>query len=454
MRLLIVDDEENIRDFLKVELEMSGYTVFTSATGKEAIEVLKNNEVDVCFLDIILPDMNGLDVLSEIKQIDTGTKVIIITALHDLKLAVRATRLGAYDYITKPFSLDEIEIAAESAIDALRNERKLDVLEREISKCLASEFKGSSPRMRELYLLIDKAARLERDTFLITGETGTGKNLTARAIHNLSRRATGPFVSVQGTAIPENIFESELFGHEKGAFTDAKFMRQGFFELAKGGTIFFDEIGDVSFSIQSKLLGVIEERKFRRLGGNKEISADVTIIAATNKDLLTEIKKGAFREDLYYRLMVFPIHMPSLRERKEDIPHLAEFFLRRSCQEFRVAEKSFSQDVIKAFLSYSWPGNVREMKNIVERIAILHDSNLIGIEQLPAEIQNAGKTAAGDVKKTVLNIKEEYEKSYISELLIKHKGNVTHAAMDADMDRGSFQRLMRKYAIKSEIYRM
>lgn len=453
MKLLIVDDEENIRDFLKVELELSGYAVFTSSTGREAIEVLKNKEVDVCFLDIILPDMNGLDVLSEIRQIDSGIKVIIITALNDLKLAVRATRLGAYDYITKPFSLDEIEIAAESAIDALRNERKLDILEREVSKCLASEFRGTSPSMRELYVLIDKAAKLERGPFLITGETGTGKNLTARAIHNMSRRATGPFVSVQGTAIPENIFESELFGHEKGAFTDAKFMRQGFFELAKGGAIFFDEIGDISPGIQSKLLGVIEERKFRRLGGNKELSADVTIIAATNKDLSAEIKKGRFREDLYYRLMVFPIHMPSLRERKEDIPGLAEFFLKRSCQEFRVAEKSFSQDVINAFLAYAWPGNIREMKNIVERIAILHDSTLIGIEQFPAEIQNAGKAFVTDIKMAVHNIKEAYEKNYISDLLIKHKGNVTRAAQDANKDRGSFQRLMRKYSIRSEAFR-
>ncbi|MEW6409677.1 MAG: sigma-54 dependent transcriptional regulator, partial [Nitrospirota bacterium] len=453
MNLLIVDDEENIRDFLRLGLEKEGYTVFTFATGKEALDAIKNEQVDVCFLDIILPDMDGLDILASIRQTDPNIKIIIITAINDLKLTVKAMKLGAYDYITKPFSFDEIEIAAKSAIDALRAERKLNLLEMEFSRCLMGEFRGDSSKMREVYALIEKAALLEGRTILITGETGTGKSLAARTIHNMSRRADAPFVSVQCTALSENILESELFGHEKGAFTDAKFTRQGLFEFANEGTIFFDEIGDISLKIQSRLLGVLEEKRFRRLGGNKEINVDVNIIAATNKELFREVKEGHFREDLYYRLMVFPIHMPSLRERIEDIPGLTEFFLKRYCQEFAVQQKSFSNEALDALLSYPWPGNVRELKNIIERIVILNEMSVIRTEHLPLELQEKGGLPAEHFKKTILNVKEQYEKNYITSMLTKHRGNVTHASMEAGMDRGSFQRLMRKYSILSESFR-
>jgi len=453
MNLLIVDDEENIRDFLKMGLEAGGSRVMTSASGEEALEVIRNEHVDICFLDIILPDMNGIEVLSLIKQTAPNMKVIIITALNDIKLSVKAMRLGAFDYITKPFSLDEIEITAGAAMDALMAERKLDILEREFSRCIMGEFKGNSPKMQEVYALLEKAAQLDGRTLLITGETGTGKNLAARAIYEMSRRASGPFVTVQCTAIPENILESELFGHEKGAFTDAKITRQGLFEIADGGTIFFDEIGEINLLMQSKLLTVIEEKRFRRLGGNKEFNVDVTIIAATNKDLNKGIKEGWFREDLYYRLMGFPICMPSLRDRAEDIPGLAEFFLKKYCQEFSYLRKAFSQEVYDAFLAYKWPGNVREIKNIIERMVILHDTSVIRLEHLPPELKNEKAQAVEPLKKAVYREKDEYERERITKLLIKYRGNVTHASREANMDRGSFQRLMRKHSIRSESFK-
>lgn len=453
MNLLIVDDEENIRDFLRLGLEQAGHTVITCATGEEALDAIKNEQVDVCFLDIILPDMDGLDILASIRQTDPYMKVIIITALSDLKLTVRAMKLGAFDYIAKPFSFDEIEIAAKSAMDASRAERKLDLLEKEFSQCLMGEFRGNSPKIKEVYALMEKAALLEGLTILITGETGTGKSLAARSIHNMSRRADAPFVSIQCTAISESVLESELFGHEKGAFTDAKFLRQGFFEIANGGTIFFDEIGDINPRIQAKLLGVLDEKKFRRLGGNKEINVDVTIIAATNKDLSKEVREGRFREDLYYRLMVIPIHMPPLRERIEDIPGLTEVFLKRYCQEFGLQQKSLSNEALDAFLSHPWPGNVRELKNIIERIVILNETSVIRTGNLPPELQKKGGLPAEHFRKTILNVKEQYEKNYITSMLTKHRGNVTHASREAGMDRGSFQRLMRKYSISAESFR-
>lgn len=453
MNLLIVDDEENIRDFLKMGLESGGRRVITSASGTEAIDVIKNEHIDICFLDIILPDMNGIEVLSLIKQTAPNMKVIIITALNDIKLSVKAMRLGAFDYITKPFSFDEIEITAGAAMDALLAERKLDLLEREFSRCIMGEFKGNSPKMQEVYVLLEKAAMLDGRTILITGETGTGKNLAARAIYEMSRRASGPFVTVQCTAIPENILESELFGYEKGAFTDAKITRQGLVEIADGGTIFFDEIGEINLLMQSKLLTVIEEKKFRRLGGNKEINVDITIIAATNKDLTKGIKEGWFREDLYYRLMGFPVCLPPVRDRATDIPGLAEFFLKKYCQEFGCHQKSFSEEVYEAFLSYQWPGNIREIKNIIERLVILHDTPVIILEHLPLELRSKKTQPVEPLKRAVYREKEEYEQELIKKLLIKHRGNVTHASREANMDRGSFQRLMRKHSIRSESFK-
>lgn len=452
MNLLIVDDEENIRDFLMLGLKKSGYSVSACGTGREAIDAIKNEPIDVCFLDIILPDMSGIDVLMNVKEIAPSIKIIIITALSDVKLTVKAMKLGAHDYITKPFSFEEIEIAAKSAFDALKAERKLDIIERELSASMKEELIWSSPRMKEICSLIDKASMLEGRTILITGETGTGKNLAARTIHNMSKRADCPFVSVQCTTIPENILESELFGHEKGAFTDAKFTRLGLLETANCGTIFFDEIGDINPVVQSKLLNVLETKKFRRLGGNKEIDADVNVIAATNKDLSIEMKERRFREDLYYRLMGFPIHIPPLRERTEDIPDLAEFFMKKYCLEFGVEQKRFSREAVAALLSYQWHGNVRELKNIIERIVILHNSPVINLEHLPLDLQGKGLSEE-PLKKAVLKEKEQYEKNHITNLLISHRGNVTHASREAGMDRGSFQRLMRKYSIRSESFK-
>lgn len=453
MNILIVDDEENIREFLKMGLENGSDRVITSATGEEAVDVIKKEHVDICFLDIILPDMNGLEILDFIKQTTPNIKVIIITALNDIKLTVKAMRQGAFDYITKPFSLDEIEIAAKSAMDALMAERKLNVLKRELSGCIIGEFKGNCAKIREVYTLFEKAAHLDGRTILITGETGTGKNLAARTIYEMSRRANCPFVTVKCCAIPDNILESELFGHEKGAFTDAKHTRQGLFEIADGGTIFFDEIGEIDLSMQSKLLSVIEEKRVRRLGGNKEFNVDVTIIAATNKDINKEMKEGQFREDLYYRLVVFPIHLPPLRDMTEDIPQLAEFFLKKYCQEFSTMQKTFSKEVYDAFLSYHWPGNIREIKNIIERLVILYDTPIIRLVHLPPELQKKAQPVE-PLRKAVLRGKEEYERECIIKLLTKYSGNVTHASREADMDRGSFQRLMRRYSIRSGSFRV
>jgi len=385
--LLIVDDEPSIRRVLQAIFVKDGYTVQVAENGAKALEWASSNPVHLLITDLIMPDMNGVELIQKIKQSHPDSVAIIITAYATIKTCVDAMRYGASDYITKPFDMDEIRAvvrrvvsrAAETQISATGGEGK------SAGKAPPSLLANAvSPAMQEIIETISRAAR-SRATVLIRGESGTGKELVARALHQQSERSTGPFVPISCAALSETLLESELFGHDKNAFTGAATEKKGRFELAHGGTLFLDEIGDISSAVQVKLLRVLQQREFERVGGTKTIKVDVRVVAATNADLEQNIKDNKFREDLYYRLQVIQIEMPPLRQRVEDIPLLVSQFLHKFNLENGASVKSFSSEAMMHLLSYSWPGNVRELENVVERCVVMSDPKAISIEaiQLP-----------------------------------------------------------------------
>ena len=451
-KILVVDDEHFITWSLKQYLEKEGYEVYTAGSGEEAIEICNAEVPDIVLLDVHLPGMSGLESLDMIRKANRDACVVIITAHGDIETAVSAMKLGAYDFVEKPFELDRISVLIRKARETLTLRREVSYLRQEqLDRYSFSNIIGQSRAMREVVSLVRKVAESNANTILLQGESGTGKNLIARVIHYNSTRASEHFVEVTCTAIPETLIESELFGYEKGAFTGATSSKKGLFELANGGTIYLDEIGDARPSTQAKLLRVIEDMKFKRVGGLKDVSVDVRVIAATNKNLESAVKDGSFRADLYYRLRVIPIHIPSLRERKEDIVPLALYYVSQYNKKFKKALKDISPEARDILSDYPWHGNARELKNVIERICILEDTDIIYPEHIPSELVDyvgAAKSpdsplslpSGGVSLKTV-------EKDLIVQALQAVNGNQTRAAKLLGISRDSLRYKMHKIGL-------
>ena len=389
--ILVVDDEKSMRDFLGIMLEKEGMAVTVAQNGEEALRYIRNEVFDVVLTDIKMPKLGGLEILAEVNRTFPQTPVILITAFGTTQSAVEAMKLGAYDYITKPFNIDEVKLVIKKGLERKKLAEENISLKGELQeKYGCSTIIGRSPEMTRIFGLIRKAAP-SRSSILITGKSGTGKELVAKAIHYNSPRKDGPFVSISCGAVPETLLESELFGYQKGAFTGADANKEGLLEMAHGGTFFLDEIGDAPLSIQVKLLRVLQEMEFKRVGGTKDIQVDVRILAATNMDLLEEVKKGGFREDLFYRLNVIHINLPPLAERKEDIPYLVEHFVRKYSGIEGKEIKKISRTAMAVLENYHWPGNIRELENVIERMVVLESGTIITEESLPQNIVNPAK---------------------------------------------------------------
>jgi len=381
--ILVVDDQHSIRHFLGKALEDEGHDVSTAASGEEGLGIFEQKPIDAVILDLKLPGMSGMEVLEQIKSKSKDTIVIMITAYGEISSAVKAMKKGAFDYITKPIDIDHLILSLNRALESKR--LWLEIAHWRRKQLLRFDFDfvvGVSKPMQDLMSVVENLARSNTTTVLIEGESGTGKELIANMIHRLSPRRNEPFMEINCASLPEQLLESELFGHEKGAFTDAKTQKRGLFELADKGTVFLDEVGEMSLTIQVKLLRVIERMTFKRVGGTHDIKVDLRIISATNRDLAEDVREGRFREDLYYRLKVVPLRVPPLRERREDIELLAKHFLSKFNTTFSKNFEGISPEALKAMQQYSWPGNVRELKNVMERAVLLFDDVLIKPEHL------------------------------------------------------------------------
>jgi DNA-binding NtrC family response regulator len=447
--ILVVDDEAIIRTTLERILAEEGYQVTSVSTGTDALAHLAHNEVGLILLDLNLPDTHGIEVLRQVKEIDPELLVIVVTGYASVESAVEALKLGAYDYIKKPFKADVIKLITRLAIEAQRLKKEVRLLRRRLKVPAADRIVAESPQMRQVMRQVTEVARHENATVLVTGESGTGKEVVAQSIHYLSPRKEQPFVEINCATLPENLLESELFGHEKGAFTDAVQRKKGLFEAAQGGTVFLDEIGELPQALQAKLLGVLERRRFRRLGGNRDIAADVRIIAATNIDPLVAIRERRFREDLYYRLNVFPIQVPPLRERPEDTGALARLFLLEFAGQFHKDFKDIDPDARNLLQRYRWPGNVRELRNVMERICIMHNDGLLRPAHLPGEIVSFEAGVPGiDLPEDVLDIEavvDSVTRQLIGRALVRTGGNTARAARLLGLPRGTLRYKMKKY---------
>jgi two-component system response regulator PilR (NtrC family) len=448
-KILIVDDEQSMRDFLAIMLKKEGHDVVTAENGAGALKAIEAEIFDLVITDIKMPGIDGIGVLKTIKELSADTVVLMITAFATAETAVEAMKLGAYDYITKPFKIDEIKLVIQKALEKRYLSKENILLKREIkSKAGFDNFIGKSEPMQKVFFLIRQVADTT-STVLITGESGTGKELVARAIHFNSVRKDRPFVTVNCGALPETLLESELFGYMKGAFTGATSNKQGLFEAANNGTIFLDEISATTPALQIKLLRVLQDRKFMRVGGTTDVKVDVRVIAASNKDLLEEVSKGAFREDLYYRLNVLPIHLPPLRNRKEDIPLLVDFFLSKSSSG-RVP-KMITPETLKLLMGYRWPGNVRELENTLERLAILAIGDTIRLEHLPDSMktfQTSSELVPSEIPDEGLDLEallEKAEKTLLQKALEKTGGAQTEAAKLLGLSFRSFRHRLQKY---------
>ncbi len=441
--VLVVDDEAGIRESLKDILEDEGYEVLTAANAQEAVDLFNHSSPDLVYLDIWLPDRDGLEVLEEIKAKDSSIPVVMISGHGTIEVAVKATKLGAYDFLEKPLSLERVLLTAQRAIERGRLELEYRQLKSKLSD--RYQFVGRSDTVRKLREEVERVAKTS-SRVLITGESGTGKELIARLIHETSPRSHQPFVEVNCAAIPQELIESELFGHEKGSFTGAHERKKGKFELADRGTLFLDEIGDMSLLTQAKVLRVIETQEFQRVGGSKNIKTDVRIIAATNKNLEEEVRKGNFREDLFYRLNVIPIHIPPLRERKEDIPVLVDYFLKTISAEYGRPPKTIKDDALQLMMQYDWPGNVRELKNAVERLVIMCPSD----EITARDIASFKKDSTEDYfsYKTLKEAREAFERDFILRKLKENNWNISRTAEILNIERSNLYRKIKSYGIQ------
>jgi two-component system nitrogen regulation response regulator NtrX len=460
IKILIIDDEPGIRRTLASILEDEHYQVLTAEDALIGIEILEKEPINLIFLDVLLPNLGGIEALERIRKEWPGIEVVVISGHANVDMAVRAVKLGAFDFLEKPLSLDKVLTVCRNALTIQKlKEENIGLKKSTLQK---DEIIGKSPAMENVRELIRQAAASDA-RILITGENGTGKELVARAIHRLSDRADKPFVGVNCAAIPDTLIESELFGHEKGAFTDAVSRRRGRFEMADGGTLFLDEIGDMSLSAQSKVLRVIQEGKLERVGGEKTIDTDVRIVAASNKDLEYECGQGAFRQDLFFRLNVIPIRVPSLRERLEDVPLLLLHFLK----EMNAGHIKLDEGAAAFLMSQTWPGNVRELKNLAERIQVMHDGDSIGVEALrnllqqrtdfSTNLSNSGHSGIAQNQEFVdiieLNYNEAknlFEKRYLEYQLARNDGIISKTAEAIGMYPSNLHAKLRKFNIRTE----
>jgi two-component system response regulator AtoC len=447
--ILIVDDDEVMRQTLSDVFTKMDYEIVTTGSGKEAVALIQRRLVDLVLLDIRLPDMDGITVLQKIKESDTDLMVIMMTAYSDVQTAVLAMKAGAYDYINKPFELDELKLLIQKAIEtqSLRNEVRRLRGQHENNDNMIHIY-GNSPQIQNVRELIQMIAQTPRTSVLIQGESGTGKELAANAVHYSSKRAHRPLIKINCSAIPENLLETELFGYERGAFTDAKSTKKGLFELANGGTVFLDEIGDMNHYLQSKFLRVLETQSFMRVGGTREIHVDLRFIAASNKNLAEMVNSGEFRKDLYYRLKVMVLDIPPLRDRREDILLLANLFIEANNQELGRSIRGMYPEAKELLLNYSWPGNIRELKNVVERAMILCATETISAEHLPIELreQQGSSFRSSSLDPSEFSL-EAMERKHIFEVLSMLSGNKSKAARSLGISRSTLREKMKKYVI-------
>jgi len=449
LSILVVDDEENIKQLLSDILEDEGYYVEVASSLGETKAKLKEKDFDIVFLDVWLPDGEGTDIIEDIKKVSPKTKIIMISGHANIPIAVKALKLGAYDFLEKPLSTEAVLAVLEKAEEEIKKELEFEFLKEKESQI---EIIGNSPPIQKLKRTIEKVARTNA-WVMILGENGTGKELVAKSIHYLSDRADKPFVDINCAAIPDELFEAELFGYEKGAFTNAVSRKVGKLEIADGGTLFLDEVADLSLRAQAKLLRVLEEKTFSRLGSNQKIKVDIRVISATNKNIDEEIEKGNFREDLAFRLSVVPIKVPPLRERGEDIILLAEYFLKKACIENKMDIPQLTDEVKKALLKYHWPGNVRELKNLMERLCIFSDGK-VTLEDLPDYILGKGKPkkAFSFGIRPLKEARELAEKQVIKEALEKYGSkNLKEIAKVLEVDLSSLYRKIKQYNLDREI---
>ncbi len=446
-RILVIDDEKAIRETLAEVLADEGYAVTATESGEEGLKRLREEAFDLAFLDVWLRDRDGLSVLEAADGRLSEIPVVMISGHANVETAVKAVRLGAYDFLEKPLSLERVVLTAQKAIE------RRDLLAEVASFRGRSESEatllGESPAMEQLRREIARVAPTDARV-LITGENGTGKELVARSIHRHSERSDSLLVEVNCAAIPEELIESELFGHVRGSFTGATEDRRGKFEEADGATLFLDEVGDMSARTQSKVLRALQEGRFTRVGGSKAISSDARVLSATNKNLAEEIRRGTFREDLFFRLAVVPVSVPPLRERREDIALLARHFLRQASLRFGRKPKSLSAAAVEALVGYRWPGNVRELKNLVERLMILCPSEEIRREDLPAEIAEGEPSAVLPADAPLRDARDDFERRYILASLRRHRGNVSRTADALQIERSNLYRKLRSYGIEVE----
>lgn len=440
--VMIVDDEEGIRETLSGILEDEGYESITAYSGEEAVKKAKEVTPDVVLLDVWLPGMDGIQTLQELKGSHPAVPVIIISGHANIEIAVKATKMGAYDLLEKPLSIEKVLLAVDRALEKRGLELENRMLRENLLK--KSRMIGDSAKIKQLKEQITMAAQ-SNSRVMVLGESGSGKELVAQLLHETSSRSGGPFIEVNCAAIPQELIESELFGHERGSFTGAFERKKGKFELADNGTLFLDEIGDMSLQTQAKVLRVLETQEFQRVGGSKNIKVDVRIISATNKDLAEEVKKGNFREDLYFRLNVIPIKVPSLRERLEDIPELVDNFLDIFATEYGQQKKEITEDAVKMLQKHSWPGNIRELKNVLERLVIMTPSRTITSADMFMPDSPGSDYFSFS---TLRDARDAFEKDFIIKKLDENAWNISKTAEVLDMERSNLHRKIKAYDIK------
>lgn len=448
--ILIADDEYVARHAMKKAFEKKKYNLLEAENGKKVLEIIQKEPVDLVFLDINMPEADGFEVLEEVRDIQDPPLIVMVTAYGDEKVAVKAMKAGAYDYIRKPPELDELRLIAENALKQIRLSRENVELKKRLAHHEGlGEIIGESSAMQKIFKNIKKIASTDV-TVLIQGENGTGKEMVANEIHRMSQRNDKPFIAVNCAALPDNLIESELFGHEKGAFTGAHSKKEGKFELAHRGTLFLDEIGDMNLTAQAKVLRALEVKKFERLGGTEQIEVDVRVVAATNKNLKEMVEEGTFREDLFYRLNVMDLYLPALRERKEDIPLLTKEFMKLAAEKHDKDVEGITQEAVSILMKHDWPGNVRQLKGTLEKAVILCDGPEVEEDDLPREVRSTGEGSAlldvdfeGTFKDAKKKFVEKFERTMIEAKLKECNGNISQAARELDMYRQSLQQKLR-----------
>ncbi|GAB4325287.1 MAG: sigma-54 dependent transcriptional regulator [Candidatus Zixiibacteriota bacterium] len=453
--ILVVDDKDSVRRMLADTLIAKGHSVEVARNGNSAVEKSKSQQFDLVLTDLKLPEMDGLQVLSAIKERDPETAVIVMTAYGTIETAVSAIKMGAFDFLTKPFDPDHLTMLIDRALENRRLLAENSLLRSELANRLGyNQIIGTSPAMREVEALVKKVADSET-TVLFQGESGTGKELFAAGVHSLSQRREKPYITINCAAIPRELLENELFGSEQGAFTSSNRLKLGKFEIADGGTVFLDEVGDMDMALQAKLLRFLQQKTFERLGGTKQITVDVRVIAATNVDLKEAIDRKAFREDLYYRLSVFPIRIPPLRERREDIPMLADYFIAKYCAEMKKPVKKMSKEALKLMDRYNWPGNVRELENTIERAIILCEGRHITPEHLAIRIpttQEIRLREGAGLKEVGQHAQRQAERAMILRVLDQTRGNKRKTAEILKIDYTTLFEKLKRYEIDYSQY--